>query len=101
MLEMIHVLGNSYRLASSGMGSSVLYGRFALGFCRAAVLGVAGNFVSRRLRHAHATLRTRFSPWPPAALGDRRLDSINGRRSWATSSSDFEQCGLRPMERRL
>ena len=66
MLEMIHVLGNSYRLASSSMGSSVLYGRFALRFCRAAVLGVVGNFASRRLRHVLATLGARFSPWPPA-----------------------------------
>lgn len=56
MLELIHVLGNSYRLASSGLVSSILYGRFAMGFCRAVVIGAVGNFASRRLRHALATL---------------------------------------------
>jgi hypothetical protein len=60
MLEMIHVLGNSYRLASSGLVSSVLYGRFALGFCKALVIGAVGNIAShgRRLRHALATPAT-------------------------------------------
>lgn len=49
MLEMIHVLGNSYRLACSGLVSSVLYGRFATAFCRATFLvAAAGNSASRR-----------------------------------------------------
>jgi hypothetical protein len=39
--ELIRALGNSYRLASSGPGSSFLYGRFAFNFCRRAVVWVA------------------------------------------------------------
>jgi hypothetical protein len=42
MIEITRILGNSYRLASSGPGSSLLYGRLAVNFCRAAVVaGVA------------------------------------------------------------
>jgi hypothetical protein len=76
MLEMIHVLGNSYRLASSGLVSSVLYGRFALGFCKALVIGAVGNIASHRIAWA--------SP-PPCAC----------------NTSDVERCGLRTMERYL
>ena len=79
MLEMIRVLGNSYRLASSGVGSGVLYGRFAIGFCRALLIGAVGNFASRRLRHASATLGARFSSSRSGALSDRRLESIKGQ----------------------
>ena len=46
ILEIIHVLGNSYRLASSGLVSSVLCGRFAMGFCRAVVIGVVSNLAA-------------------------------------------------------
>jgi hypothetical protein len=35
MLEVLHALGNAYRLASSGMNLGAVYARFALGFCRA------------------------------------------------------------------
>lgn len=85
MLEMIHVLSNSYWLASSGVGSSALYGRFAIGFCRALLIGVAGNFASRHLRHASATLGARFSPSRSSASSDRRLDSIRGH-GWPVAS---------------
>jgi hypothetical protein len=105
MLEMIHVLSNSYLLASSGAGSSVLYGRSAIGFCRAAVIGAVGNFASRCLRHAPATMGARFSPWPSGALSHRGLDSINGHRhagdQRSRASSDLEHCCDRTMERRL
>jgi hypothetical protein len=37
MLEVLHALGNSYRLASSGTGLGVGYARFTLGFCRATI----------------------------------------------------------------
>ena len=37
MLEVLHALGNSYRLASSGIGLGVVYARFMLGFCRAII----------------------------------------------------------------
>jgi hypothetical protein len=40
-IELVRALGNSYRLASSGPGSSFLYGRFAFNFCRRAVVWVA------------------------------------------------------------
>ena len=36
VLDALHVLGNSYRLASLGVGSAAVYGRFILDFCRAA-----------------------------------------------------------------
>lgn len=42
MLEVLHILGNSYRLASSGR-SSVVYGRFTLGFCGIIVAGAICN----------------------------------------------------------
>jgi hypothetical protein len=105
MLDMIQVLSNSYRLASSDAGSSILYGRFAIGFLRAAVIGAVWKFASRRLRDAPATLGVRFSRWRPSALSDRRLGSIHGpacgQRSRFTSSGDLERCGHLPMEGRL
>ena len=47
MLELLHILGNSYRLASLGVGSAVVYGRFTLGFCRTVVIGAAYDLASR------------------------------------------------------
>jgi hypothetical protein len=41
LVEMARALGNAYRLAASEPGSSVLYGRFTLNFCRAIVACVA------------------------------------------------------------
>jgi hypothetical protein len=41
LIEVARVLGNSYRQASSGPGSSVLYGRFAFNFCRTVAAGVS------------------------------------------------------------
>lgn len=41
MIEFIRALGNSYRLAALGSGSSLLYGRVAFNFCRGAMMGVA------------------------------------------------------------
>lgn len=40
LFELLHVLCNSYRLASSGVGSSIVYGRFTVGFFRAFVVGI-------------------------------------------------------------
>ncbi|MBR0736027.1 hypothetical protein JQ581_03740 [Bradyrhizobium liaoningense] len=40
-LEIARAVGNSYRLASSGVGVGLLYGRFILTFCRATVAVVA------------------------------------------------------------
>lgn len=41
--NVLQVLGNSYRLASTtGGGSSVVYGRFTVGFCRAIVARMLG-----------------------------------------------------------
>jgi hypothetical protein len=37
LLGALHILGNSYRLASMGAGSTMLYGRFTAGFCRTIV----------------------------------------------------------------
>ncbi|WP_315766994.1 MULTISPECIES: hypothetical protein [unclassified Bradyrhizobium] len=41
LLEMARALGNSYRLAASEPGSSVLYGRFTLNFCKTIVACLA------------------------------------------------------------
>lgn len=41
LIEIVRVLGNSYRLASSEPGSGVLYGRFTFNFCMAIVASVA------------------------------------------------------------
>jgi hypothetical protein len=76
VLEVMHVLGHSCRLASLGAGSSVLYGRFALGFCRALLIGVVGDFASRHLRQAGATFGARFAPSRLGISGDRRFDLI-------------------------
>ena len=46
MLEVLHILGNSYRLASLGVGSAVVYGRFTLDFCKAVVIGAVCNLAS-------------------------------------------------------
>ena len=40
-LEIARALGNSYRLASSGLGLGALYGRFIFTFCRTIVAVVA------------------------------------------------------------
>jgi hypothetical protein len=47
ILEVIRILGNSYRLASLGVGSTVVYGRFTLDFCRVIAAGIARNLSSR------------------------------------------------------
>jgi hypothetical protein len=41
VLDILHVLGNSYRLASFGVYSGAVYGRFIFDFCRAAVTSAA------------------------------------------------------------
>ena len=46
MLEVLHALGNSYRLASSGIGLGVVYARFTLGFCRAIIAVPPGTLRS-------------------------------------------------------
>lgn len=40
-LEIARAVGNSYRLASSGLGFGALYGRFIFTFCRTIVAVVA------------------------------------------------------------
>ena len=45
MLAILHALGNCWRLASSGVCSSVVCGRFTFGFCTA---------MCRRVRQAAA-----------------------------------------------
>jgi hypothetical protein len=47
LLEVLRVLGNSYRLASMGVSSGVVFGRFTLAFCRAVVMGAVCNLGSR------------------------------------------------------
>lgn len=41
MIEFVRALGNSYRLAASEPGSSVIYGRFTLDFFRTIVACLA------------------------------------------------------------
>jgi hypothetical protein len=50
VLDAFHVLGNSYRLASLGVCSPAVYGRFILDFCVAFATSVAD-----RLRKATAS----------------------------------------------
>ncbi|MBR1119945.1 hypothetical protein JQ628_00355 [Bradyrhizobium lablabi] len=52
MLGMIHIFGNAYRLASSGIVSSGVYGRFTLGFCRTLVAGAVNHLASNGFGHA-------------------------------------------------
>jgi len=42
ILEVLHALGSSYRLASSGIGLGVVYARFTLAFCRAILAASPG-----------------------------------------------------------
>jgi len=49
VLDAFHVLGNSYRLASLGVGSAVVYCRFTLAFCRTVVVVAACNLASRAM----------------------------------------------------
>jgi hypothetical protein len=48
VLEVIHILGNSYRLASLGVGSGIVYGRFTLDFCRTVAASIVWNVASPR-----------------------------------------------------
>jgi len=48
ILQVLHVLGNSYRLATLGSSSIVAHGRFTLGFC-SVVVAVALNVLASRL----------------------------------------------------
>ncbi|OAF14891.1 hypothetical protein AYJ54_40655 [Bradyrhizobium centrolobii] len=41
MIEFVRAFGNSYRLAASEPGASILYGRFTFNFCRVVVACVA------------------------------------------------------------
>jgi hypothetical protein len=57
LCDFVRAIGNSYRLASTtGGGSGAVYGRFAAGFCRAAVARLTGApsaiMRSPRLQHA-------------------------------------------------
>lgn len=42
LIEVLRILGNSYRLASSGLGSGLLYVRFAFYFCRTIAWRIPG-----------------------------------------------------------
>ena len=46
VLDALHVLGNSYRLASLGVCSAAVYGRFVLDFCSAAATRAVGRLGS-------------------------------------------------------
>jgi hypothetical protein len=48
LLEVLRVFGNSYRLASMGGSSGVVFSRFTVCFCRTVVAGAASNLASRR-----------------------------------------------------
>jgi hypothetical protein len=48
VLEVIHIVGNSYRLASLGVNSGIVYGRFTLDFCRTVAASIVWNVASRR-----------------------------------------------------
>jgi hypothetical protein len=60
ILEVLRILCNSYRLASLGAGSTVIYGRFTFDFCRIIAAGTARNLASRQsVRQAIGSIRTR------------------------------------------
>jgi hypothetical protein len=40
LLGVLHILGDSYRLASMGVGSTMLHGRFTASFCRTVVASI-------------------------------------------------------------
>jgi hypothetical protein len=40
LLGVLHILGDSCRLASMGVGSTILHGRFTAGFCRTVVASI-------------------------------------------------------------
>jgi hypothetical protein len=40
LLGVLHILGDSYRWASMGVGSTMLYGQFTAGFCRTIVASI-------------------------------------------------------------
>lgn len=48
ILEVLRILGNSYRLASLGAGSIVIYGRFTFDFCMIIAACTARNIASRQ-----------------------------------------------------
>ena len=58
ILELLHILGNSYRLASLGVGSAVVYGRFTLGFCSAVVTAAICNLASLKQRTCAGSIQS-------------------------------------------
>jgi hypothetical protein len=47
-LEILRVLGHSYRLASAGDGSGIVFGRFMLGFSRTVVAVIVCELILRK-----------------------------------------------------
>jgi hypothetical protein len=74
LLEAVHILGNSYRLGSSGVSSSVVYGRFTFDFRRAFAAGTVCNLASRRsvLQALRNVLTRNATPPSVCAIGARK-----------------------------
>jgi hypothetical protein len=98
--NVLQVLGNSYRLASTtGASSSVVHGRFAVGFCQAMVARMLGAvadagvpMVTRldcswlpRTRTLHAAAKEpAVSLRPPIAAQNIVRGAIVSRMGWST-----------------
>jgi hypothetical protein len=67
LFEVLHVLCNSYRLASSGVSSSIVYGRFTVDFFKAFVAGIVyahrqyGVVERQNSRYRGSTCVSRFA----------------------------------------
>lgn len=82
ILEVLRILGNSYRLASLGAGSSVIYGRFTFDFCRIIAACTARSIASRqsvqqaigsiRIGNVTANVGPRGEPRRRGNSGDKR-----------------------------
>lgn len=60
ILEVLRILCNSYRLASLGAGTTVIFGRFTFEFCRIIAAGTARNLASRQsVQQAIGSIRIR------------------------------------------
>ena len=78
MLELLHALGNSYRLASLGVGSALVYGRFTLGFCRTVVIGAVCNRASLMVEWSAQRMKLYWlQPNSKTASAVHRLDELS------------------------
>lgn len=48
MLEIVHVVGNSYRMACSGTASGAVCSRLVMTLCKTAVAGLVDDLAARR-----------------------------------------------------